>query len=249
MKNQKFELQEKLYQFPYHYIPYLENGVVALHRELQWGLDYLSYMNFVAELIAEKIKPAQMIDVGCGDGRLTHMLRDRVPRIVGVDLATTAISLARALNPGSEFMADDLKNVSEKFSLATLIEVMEHIPDDGYPDFIRSVAGVLEPRGLLVVSVPTVNIPLNAKHYRHYDLQLLTQQLSSHFTIKSHWYISRHNFAAAVVRNLLTNRLVIVKPRFWRRFVWWLHHALCLHATPTSGAHLVAVAELKSDCA
>lgn len=45
-------------------------------RNLSWGYEYLSYLNFVLEK-ASQIGFKSLLDVGCGDGRLLYELRQR----------------------------------------------------------------------------------------------------------------------------------------------------------------------------
>jgi len=51
-----------------------------------------------------------VIDIGCGNGRFTRRLAQYFPAVIGVDLSTSAIALARqesADNPGIEYQAVD----------------------------------------------------------------------------------------------------------------------------------------------
>ncbi len=87
MTKNRFEIQDAQYDFPYHYIPYLdgERGP-QVYSYLDWGLQYLTYMTYVRYLILS-FEPNSVLDVGCGEGRLLSMLGNRVPKRVGVDLS------------------------------------------------------------------------------------------------------------------------------------------------------------------
>ena len=245
-KKNKFDVQASQYVFPYHYLPAVdESGAVSLHKDLSWGLDYLTYMSFVANYITDVLKANSLLDVGCGDGRLLSMLLGKVPKLTGVDLAEQAVLFARAFNPHLTIHLKDVSDIPGKFDVLTLIEVMEHIPDDGYPDFVNRVAEKLEQDGRLLVSVPTTNTPLNKKHYRHYDLALLSEQLSSRFCIEDFWYLTKQGLRYSILSRLLKNRLMIVTPKPWRRLIWRLYKNNCYTADENNGLHLVALAKLK----
>ncbi|MCB9078071.1 MAG: class I SAM-dependent methyltransferase [Anaerolineaceae bacterium] len=242
----KFTIQADQYQFPYHYLPDLDHtGAVSTYKNLSWGLDYITYMHFIAHLIKNTLRPQSLLDIGCGDGRLLNMLQDQVPQLVGVDLVKQAVLFAKAFNPSLRIYLCDVSQVPGQFELATLVEVMEHIPDPAYPEFINKVANKLTPNGKLVVSVPTTNLPLNKKHYRHYDLSLLQEQLNASFQIENYWYLTKNGSFYELFRWLLQPTVGIVQPSSWRRIVWRLHRKCSYMASSHTGRHLVAVARLR----
>src|SRR6185503_8675271 len=136
-------IQETEYQFPYHYIPTLENGNFSQVRKLRWGYEYLSYLRFILCSL-QKIEFDSLLDVGCGEGRFLHEASKRFPeqRLVGMDLSARAVEYAKLLNPTVEFWSGDITDatlVSEKFDVITLIETLEHIPLDRVADFVRAL--------------------------------------------------------------------------------------------------------------
>lgn len=239
----RFGIQASRYEFPYHYLPTLDaSGAVAIHRFLSWGLDYLTYMTFVVEVITQRLKAHTVLDIGCGDGRLISLLQGKVSRLVGVDPLRQAILFAQAFNPDAEFLIGDVSQVPGQFQVTALIEVLEHIPDEECPDFVAEVAAKTSPQGRLVVSVPTTNVPLSRKHYRHYDLGTLSQHLAPCFTIEHHWFVTKHGIRWRLWNRLLQNPMAIILPGFWRRMVWGLHRRHTFMADGGNGRHLVIVA-------
>ena len=176
---EKFQRQELQYRFPYHYIPHLdEEGYATRFRILSWGLEYLCYQLHIAKLV-EKCHPTSILDVGCGDGRFLGLLSDTIPRRVGVDLSEKAISYAKAFHPDVDYRCVDIKDLDENFDVITCIEVLEHIPEEQLYSFIKNLFRRCNPGGKLIISVPTKILPVNKKHYRHYDLTLLLGQINS----------------------------------------------------------------------
>lgn len=241
--SQRFDIQAQQYAYPYHYLPDVnDSGLVTIFRSLKWGMEYLTYMTFVRDLITDELRAESVLDVGCGDGRLSDMVQDRVERVVGCDLAEQAILFARAFNPHLEFYLDDVQNIPGHFDVTTLIEVMEHIPDEQYPEFVEKVAAKTKPGGKLIVSVPTTNLPLNKKHFRHYTLALLQRQLAPAFAIERHWFLVKQGWVLTCLRLMLQNRAVIVMVGPWRRLVWRLHKRFSYMASAGNGEHLVVIA-------
>lgn len=241
----KFLQQDQQYHFPYHYLPALEGeNDFKLHRELSWGLDYMTYMTFVRSLIT-KCAPQSVVDVGCGDGRLLHMIKRTVPRLLGVDLSVRALAFARAFNPEIPFECLDIGKVTQKFDALTAIEVLEHIPDDELEQFVAKLAQLLVEDGVGIISVPTVNVPLNQKHFRHFDLKLLDQILSKHFTIEQHWWLYRRGKVSRCLRLLLSNKYLLISHQAFRASVWRIHKKCTYFGDPTNGSHLVVIIKRK----
>ena len=180
-----------------------------LHRSLPWGLEYLCYMTFIADVVARH-RPKSLLDVGCGDGRLLHMLRGRVPSITGMDLSENAIRFARAFNPDCDVRCADIATLKERFEWITLIEVLEHIADGDVPRFIGAIAARLQPAGRLLLSVPTTNRPLSGKHYRHYNLSLLAEHLGPAFEIEQTWWLWHCGWRQKLLSRLACNRLYVL---------------------------------------
>ena len=133
----KFAIQNNQYDFPYHYIPHVNNGIIEKHRVLSWGFEYMCYLLHCKQIVL-KHRPRSLIDIGCGDGRFISLIKNDIEKILGVDLSTKAIGLARALNPEVEFQIVDINNYTSQYDVATLIEVLEHIPDEEMKNFLLS---------------------------------------------------------------------------------------------------------------
>jgi 2-polyprenyl-3-methyl-5-hydroxy-6-metoxy-1,4-benzoquinol methylase len=101
--------------------------------------------------------PASLLDVGCGEGVLTHKWAQRLAprRVVGIDLEDPAIQAewAGRQAPNLEYRvmkAENLPFADGEFDVATAIEVLEHVPDPAHT--VAEMARVA--KGHLLVSVP-----------------------------------------------------------------------------------------------
>ncbi len=245
----KFQLQEHSYEFPYHYLVDLEaSGAIRTYRELEWGLTYMTYMSFVVDCVRQ-LRPAALLDVGCGDGRLIHLVKRFVPSVAGVDPSARAIAFARAFNPEAELVAGHVDQITGQYDVVTAVEVLEHLPDAEVPAFVAHLFRCTRPDGAVVVSVPTVHRPVRKKHYRHYDLPLLERTLRPHGAIEKHWWLFRPGWAVRLVGAALSNRLWILKPPGLRRLLWKLHRAASYFADSRTGTHLVAIARHRTAAA
>jgi methionine biosynthesis protein MetW len=112
----------------------------------------------VSGMIAESVpRGARVLDVGCGTGALSVLLRDnRDAAVVGVepdhDRAT------RSAERGIETYASTLESLSPdklgQFDVAVYADVLEHLPDPLAE--LKSVAPFVKPDGVVIVSVPNV---------------------------------------------------------------------------------------------
>ena len=211
--------QDDEYCFPYHYISEMPNRGVVQHVVDSWGINSVSAVEFMLGEI-EKLEPRSVIDIGCGDGRLTREIYNRFGdrRVVGADYSTRAIALARAMNqnaPALTFERIDIsaEDFDEPFDVAILMEVYEHIPIDQTGAFLAGVRRALRPGGTLLLTVPHVNKPLEYKHFQHFTLESLTRDLSAHFSIVAVRPFERRSILRGIVNRLLCNRLFVLNHR------------------------------------
>jgi 2-polyprenyl-3-methyl-5-hydroxy-6-metoxy-1,4-benzoquinol methylase len=242
-REDKFQIQDTQYQFPYHYLAHLEeSGHVRTSRRLRWGREYLCYLLFLVERIRGS-SPRSMLDVGCGDGRLLGLVGDEVTRRVGIDLSGRAIAFARAFHPHLDFRVADAAALSESFEVVTAIEVLEHIPDDAIGGFLRAVTDRAVLGGKVVISVPTSNLPVNEKHYRHYDRALLLEQVCASgaaLELERVDYVYRQPRWLKVLQRAMDNRLFRVEIASVERLLWRHTWENLRQAGPRDAHHLVA---------
>jgi SAM-dependent methyltransferase len=103
--------------------------------------------DLVVSLIPEGVRT--IIDVGCGDGYLTHRLAERWD-VTGVD--RSAVALARLRCRAVQASADALPFPDGAADLLFSSEMLEHLPDSVYERAIREMARVAS--RYLLISVP-----------------------------------------------------------------------------------------------
>jgi 2-polyprenyl-3-methyl-5-hydroxy-6-metoxy-1,4-benzoquinol methylase len=107
----------------------------------------------------ERVDPASVVDVGCGEGVLTHRWATARPatRVVGFDLEDPALQAEweRRRAPNLEYRLlraeEPFPFAAGEFALATAVEVLEHVPDPEatLAEMARAARG-----GHVLVSVP-----------------------------------------------------------------------------------------------
>jgi len=210
--------QEAMYMYPYHYLPVLNDSGFAQSRNLAWGYEYLSYLHYIIDK-TDALGYESLMDVGCGDGRLLSEIhrKHNDKKLVGIDYSQRAIDFARIINPDVTWICGDITTISSseyRSDIITLIEVLEHIEPDKIGGFLSSLASHLDASGRLIVTVPSVNIPTNKKHYQHFSLATLGSVLEPYYDILDVVYLNAFNLTRKIIHKLLTNRLFIMNNAF-----------------------------------
>ena len=152
------------------------------------------------EELFRRAAPASLLDVGCGEGVLTHQWAQRIDgRVVGIDLDDPELHAEWQGRqcPNLEYMvmkAENLPFGDGEFDVATAIEVLEHVPD---PEHTVSEMARVASRHLLV-SVPReplwrgLNMARGAYlrdlgntpgHINHWSKRSFVSMLSQHGTV------------------------------------------------------------------
>ena len=96
----------------------------------------------------------RVLDVGCGEGRLTRELRRRGHDAVGIDVAPRLVELARARDAGGDYragVAERLPFEDATFELVVAFNVLMNVDEPARA--IEEAARVLRPGGRLCVSI------------------------------------------------------------------------------------------------
>jgi SAM-dependent methyltransferase len=102
---------------------------------------------------------ARVIDIGCGEGWLTHLVAPKTITTVGIDPSATALERARAANGSGKGIfvqasADDLPIDPASVDLATYYNSLHHVPATIRDKALAETARVLAPGGLLCIVEP-----------------------------------------------------------------------------------------------
>ena len=115
-----------------------------------------------------KLKSTSALDIGCGGGILADSMARRGASVLGIDLASKALKVARlhALEAGTEnveyreIAAEALAaEAPDRFDTVTCMEMLEHVPDPS--SIVQACATLVKPGGWVFFS--TIN--RNAKAF------------------------------------------------------------------------------------
>ena len=123
--------------------------------------EFSSTRNFFWDIepLKRYIKPRdKILDVGCGNGRLQEILKEKNVDYIGVDISEKLIEIAKRKYPRAKFivLTDPLKLPFEdnSFDKVFAIRVLHHIPSEDFrKKFLKELKRVLKPSGLLILTV------------------------------------------------------------------------------------------------
>jgi len=235
------KIQESRYEFPYHYIPSYENGNFSQVKNLAWGYEYLSYMYFILEEL-EQIDFISLLDVGCGDGRFLFEAKKKFTErnLTGIDYSNRAISFAKVMNPNVNYVYGDIRDkciFKEKFDIITLIETLEHIPPEEVESFIEGISYYLKDGGKLIITVPSNNLPVQTKHYQHFDLRSLKNMLNPKFEIIYHYFLNKIALQSKI-QKMLSNNLFVLNHQKSINMVYRYYIKKCLRAKESNSKRI-----------
>ena len=127
------------------------------------GEVYAPYAEFLDKTIREysKIEVQDVLDLGCGTGRITALMADKGYGMVGVDLSAEMLNLAREANEGKNtlLLMQDMREfelygtVQAVYSSFDCLNYLESAGD--LRAVFRLVANYLEPGGVFIFDVNT----------------------------------------------------------------------------------------------
>src|SRR3989344_8823483 len=124
-----------------------EEHLVEHYEELgDFKSDFRNFNLF--NLIAGLVTGQKVLDIGCGVGNFLSVLRSQGKEVVGVEPSDGMRELAAKINPEIKIVAE----AAGTFDTVTMLDVLEHIEDDGGQ--AERVYSMLNNGGQFIIVVP-----------------------------------------------------------------------------------------------
>ncbi len=114
------------------------------------------FLSTIASLV-KSLESSKILDIGCGEGIVDNFLINNLSvnssQIVGLDIESTCLKIARSINPGVKFYQGSIYKLpfqDRSFDLVLALEILEHLE---YPE---KAIGELNrvSRDWVIISVP-----------------------------------------------------------------------------------------------
>lgn len=150
----------------------------SAHRRMQ-DANYVRLMAHLTESAGASLRPAKVLDVGCGDGQLASLIIRDIKlsdtKLFGVDPAVELLRHGRQIGSQLTLAAGDARALpyrASSFELVVSNSVLHwlNVPEHGLTPFdgIQEVARVLSPHGIFGASIAAVETAVEfGRAYHH----------------------------------------------------------------------------------
>ena len=104
----------------------------------------------------------RLLDIGCGDGSLATLVKDKYDEVYGVDFSESAVSLAKkkgVIVSNIDLNHDALPYENNFFDTVACLDVLEHVIDP--LRLLKESFRVLKPEGTIILSTPNLQYIYN----------------------------------------------------------------------------------------
>jgi SAM-dependent methyltransferase len=155
----------------------------------------------------------RILDIGCGSGLMLNAL-EQIGETNGMDMSDEAIGFSREIFSGmvkKGFLPDNIPYENERYSLVTVLDVIEHVDDDRAA--LEAIRAKMVLGGQAIITVPACMFlwsehdVLN-EHKRRYTRNELREKLiEAGFTVEKISYFNTFLFPAIGLVRLVNNLL------------------------------------------
>jgi trans-aconitate methyltransferase len=129
-------------------------------KQIKTGINLRHYRVFNQILLSGLRRDHRILEVGCGIGTLTSLLRRylRKGSIVATDISDESVQIAKSLYKDGrvEFIVSDLMDlkITGPFDFIILADVLEHIPMDHHDRVFGLLASLMHNQSRLIIHIP-----------------------------------------------------------------------------------------------
>lgn len=113
-----------------------------------------NYLLEAVKRIFEKVNKGRVLDLGCGDGDYSAMLKELGFEIVACDLDQERFKYSRSIDFKKADITKDLDFEDRSFDYVLALEVIEHLKNPY--SFIKELNRIIKPGGFLFLSTPNI---------------------------------------------------------------------------------------------
>ena len=167
---------------------------------------HISHAQFRDKVLRRCLKPfvrdKSVLELGCGEGHLTHAVFRKARSVIGIDISDVAIARAKSLNlPNARFESGDFLQASfEGYDVITALECVYYLSFQEQGAFLEKVAKE-HPGKILLLSGPIVDY---RRHFSHKRLMLEFTTLGfaplKFHNLSLYWYPPSSRLMASLIK-------------------------------------------------
>lgn len=126
--------------------------IIAEDYRKEFGND-MSDQEYIDKFLKE-VKTGSILDVGCGVGNLTKYIKDNGFEVLGIDLSSSMIKIAKERFPDIEFKIMDMAKIKlpkNSFDGLFVAYSLFHLPPNKIEKTIKGFVELLKPQGKIMI--------------------------------------------------------------------------------------------------
>ncbi len=154
-----------------------------------WHIDHMNddwWLAHIGALTSLLPAHASILDVGCGPGHKSRYFMEQGFKVTGIDFSPQMVEISRDYVPSAAFdVLDmyDIATITERFDCVYVCAALLHIPKKDCPEVIKNMSMLLNPEGLLYVSVKELRSDQEEEAvYKEHDYGYEYERFFSYFS-------------------------------------------------------------------
>jgi SAM-dependent methyltransferase len=142
-----------------------ERGGWDLDRFFDEGERDIAAILDEARALNVQLETGDVLDFGCGVGRLSRALASRFERVTGIDISAPMIEQANRLvaieHPNCSFIVNAKRRLpfpNDRFDLVVSLIVLQHLPPRLARSYVSEFMRVLRPGGVAIFQIPSEHL-------------------------------------------------------------------------------------------
>lgn len=159
----------------------MKNANTKEYWDKKWGTNRKIFNRWVDNRIAYLVpEDSSVLDIGCGQGRVLSMVKQKNCKVYGLDISPIAIELLKSNGIDGEVAnAENMDKIEGKYDIVICAHLFEHITK--HAKLIKNIRRLCGKFAILAVPDNICYPDPVGEHVRKYSKEQFTKLISKHF--------------------------------------------------------------------